>query len=839
MALAKGPPFRRLPSWGDFSKSMRLGTRDLIGGLLAVGFAVMIGYLAVTTSEGLRQLFVTSSHVDRLQEAISICKRGLGYFIIGNQYFLQPLRDCQADANDQLGQIRDLKGLSAAGLERHRIDRAVAAALSDVDKVVAAMEDGRLDEVGASLEMMRSKELMDAARESIAAFSDALAKATAELQTRQRYLHVTVTGVLVVLLAAAARLQAASQLSARRLAERLQLQRAIWSNAGDALFLYDVESHKIVDVNSQGCDLLGLPEEDIIGQDWKKFTPPHEIGRASMHIEKVGAKPQGAITGSLLRGDGKEVSVEATISAEIAMNGNRFAVSSFRNLTRREQALRDEAFRKAIEHTMPSGLAAINDMGEQTYVNKRVCEMLGFSQEELLGKHPPFAYWPPEEADRIKAVFQDALAGKIGSSGEEVTLMRKSGERFPAHILVARLTYARHPGWLAAVMDISDRKRTEAALEEVRRLEGIGQLAGQVAHDFNNLLTIITMNTAMIRLAHANDEDMARPLGAIADAAKRGASITRTLLSVARRQSLEPEAVELGAQLEELKLLFVATCGPGIVVTIDRPPSPLWVNVDLGSLSGALLNLVVNARDAMSGGGTLGLRLSSISLVDALSRPQCVLGSGTYAVIEVEDTGHGMSADVRRRAFEPFFSTKGRVGTGLGLAAVYGFARQSGGLAEIQSEPGRGTTVRVFIPVIKAPAQTAAPRKPDNAKTAAAYRVLCVDDEPDLLKALAQSLRLLGHSVTTAPDGETALTTFAAQEFDILLSDVLMPGMGGVALAEQAAKRDPRLAIALMTGFGMRPPEEGLPWEIIEKPFEPDAIESLFERVRSKSKTAD
>jgi len=379
-------------------------------------------------------------------------------------------------------------------------------------------------------------------------------------------------------------------------------------------------------------------------------------------------------------------------------------------------------------------------------------------------------------------------------------------------------------------MGVSERKRTEAMLEDARRLESIGQLAGQVAHDFNNLLTVISMNAAIVRTSQVDRPEQERPLAAIAEAAKRGTSITKSLLAVARKQSLKPEPVELGAHLKELKPLFVATCGPKIALVVDLPSEPVWISVDPGGLTGALLNLIVNSRDAMPSGGSVGLRVLTRSSAASTLRPNDPVQSGTYVVVEVWDTGHGMTPDVKRRAFEPFFSTKGRVGTGLGLPSVYGFARQSGGTAEIESEPGCGAKVRIFIPVISAPDQSYV--RPTIEKSAASHRILLVDDEPELLKALTTLLEAAGHTVTTAADGESALAILAAQEVDILLADILMPGMGGVALADRVAQRHPKVSIALMTGFGMRPPEEELPWDVIEKPFGPEVISALFARLK-------
>ena len=545
-----------------------------------------------------------------------------------------------------------------------------------------------------------------------------------------------------------------------------------------------------------------------------------------------------AISGLLQTSGGVAIPVEAAISAQIKINGSRLAVTSFRNLSAREQAMRDAAYREAMERTMPCGLAEVSDTGEQLYVNDRFCEMVGWQKDELIGKDPPFVYWPPDENAHIHTVMQNAISGAVIPAGHEVNLMHKSGRRFPVQILVSRVDYGSHHGTLGFIIDVSDRKRIEAALEEARRLEGIGQLAGQVAHDFNNLLTVITMHVAIARMSIGNNTDLEEPLVAMAEAAKRGNRITKSLLAVARKQLLTPELVEVGAQMVELKPLIVATCGPKIAFSFSLPSEPLWISVDPGGLTGALLNLVSNSRDAMPGGGTAGIRILTKTVASSTLGPSELLSTGRYVVIEVWDTGNGMTSAVRGRAFEPFFSTKGRVGTGLGLAAVYGFARQSGGLAEIESELGKGTKVRLLIPTVAASEQIPAPAIAEP-KTET-QKILIVDDELEIRKAIARLLEAAGHTVTTAADGERALVILETEEIDLLITDIIMPGIGGVALAERVAQSHPHVSIALMTGFGMREPEDELPWDVIEKPFGPDIIPNLLARLVAKrgAKTA-
>jgi PAS domain S-box-containing protein len=608
------------------------------------------------------------------------------------------------------------------------------------------------------------------------------------------------------------------------LQELAQFERAMWSNSGDALYVIDVESGLIIDANSRAADLTGLKREQMIGEKWSYFaldqiavpTPDSSDPDATRRLVKF----------SIYGTAGRKETVEASISKEIFLGGRRIAVYACRPRTSYDPQLTEGAFRKIIETSVPIGMAAITDDGEQIFVNANLCEMLGWQREELVAKRPPFEYWPPEHQDQLRAIFEQVIAGLIGPSGAEVTLMRRSGERFPARLLVCRSDHEGQPGWMTFIVDLTETKRFDSALEESRRLEGIGRLAGQVAHDFNNILAIIELNVSLAKRS-PDTTDLSQQLDTIRAATLRGARVTQALLSIARRQTLTMEPVEIGRQIVQLQPLFEAACGPDFDFTIESS-EPIWAKIDVSGFSSALLNLVINARDAMPDGGPIVISTAAVAITERDRWERPILEAGRYCAIEVRDAGHGMPPEVRNRAFEPFFSTKGEVGTGLGLPSVYGFSRQSGGSAEIESEPDRGTTVRLLIPTCPALATDSIGTSVQPVENNCPYNILIVDDEPELLTALGAALSAMGHGVTLAHDSATALAHIERRDFDILLTDVVMPGTSGLELAAAAAREQPDLPIVLMTGYGMWSDDEAPPWPTVLKPINLSLLQKIM-----------
>jgi signal transduction histidine kinase len=368
---------------------------------------------------------------------------------------------------------------------------------------------------------------------------------------------------------------------------------------------------------------------------------------------------------------------------------------------------------------------------------------------------------------------------------------------------------------------------SQAALYQSRKMEAIGQLTGGVAHDFNNLLTIIVGNIDLLESEAGSDERMQKLIATARRAAERGARLTAQLLAFARRQALRPETCNLNAAILELDILVKRALGESVAVRTDLNAA-LWpVNVDIAQFESALLNLAVNARDAMPEGGSLTIATRNEVLEEAAARAAEVQ-PGRYVVMSVSDTGTGMAPAVRERAFEPFYTTKevGK-GSGLGLSQLYGFVRQSGGYVALDSTPGGGTTVRLYLPVAsrEQPPAATEPAAPPPGKLRGSETVLVVEDDPGVLEVAVATLRDLGYRILVAHDGREALAFLERDEpIDLLFTDIVMPnGISGVALARAARKLRQDLKVLLTSGYTLQTasPEYGGAREfpVIGKPY--------------------
>jgi signal transduction histidine kinase len=350
------------------------------------------------------------------------------------------------------------------------------------------------------------------------------------------------------------------------------------------------------------------------------------------------------------------------------------------------------------------------------------------------------------------------------------------------------------------VSDVTDRKEADAQLAQSQKMDAIGQLTGGVAHDFNNLLTPIVGSLDLLRRRHKDDERTQRMIGGALQAAERAATLTQRLLAFARRQALQPKAVDIGALIDGLVDLMRRSLGPSIAVTIEIPRHLSSARVDPNQLELALLNLAINARDAMPGGGKLTLSVSEV-VVD--ERNLIGLAPDRYVRIAAIDTGVGMDRATLARATEPFFSTKGvGKGTGLGLSMVHGLAAQSGGTLRLTSEPGAGTSVELWLPATEEAAADTVENAAEPVVARRAAKVLLVDDEDLVRAATADMLRDIGYVVVEMASASQALSAIrSGVEADILVSDYLMPGMTGGQLISEIRASGNRMPALLVTGY--------------------------------------
>jgi PAS domain S-box-containing protein len=520
-----------------------------------------------------------------------------------------------------------------------------------------------------------------------------------------------------------------------------------------------------------------------------------------------------------------------------------------RDLTERraaEEELRrsEERFRLLIQSVSDYAIYMLDPSGIVSSWNPGAERFKGYTSEEIIGEH--FSRFYTEE-DRAAGVPARALrtAEQEGKFEAEGWRQRKDGSRFWASVVIdpIRASDGTLIGFAKITRDLTERRRSQEELEETRerffqsqKLEAVGKLTGGVAHDFNNLLSVIlgSLHLAQRRLAEGGD--VTRLIENSLKAAERGASLTQRMLAFARKQELQQENVDLPGLVRGMADMLQRTIGPRIEIDTHFPRTLSAVHADPRQLELVLMNLVVNARDAMPDGGTITIdaRGEEISNLAAGLRP------GDYVCLAVQDEGTGMDAQTLSRAVEPFFTTKGvGKGTGLGLPMAFGFAEQSGGKLAIDSKLGKGTRVELWLPV--ASAQSPGVRTPEAAAPARASEsrsILVVDDDPLVLANTVAMLEELGHGVTEASSGKEALRLLREGDADLLVTDYAMPGMTGDELALEAMAIRPEIQVLLVSGYAELPEDAGKGLERLAKPFTEDQLAAAVETVLNRSSKA-
>jgi two-component system cell cycle sensor histidine kinase/response regulator CckA len=464
-------------------------------------------------------------------------------------------------------------------------------------------------------------------------------------------------------------------------------------------------------------------------------------------------------------------------------------------------------------------------------VNRAVAESLGVAAEELV--NTPTARWYPDEA---REYYQDDL--EVISSGrpklgivEQIDLPGVGKRWFETAKLPQFDAEGKVSGIVVVSQDITDRKQLEDRLLQAQKLESIGRLAGGVAHDFNNLLTSIFGLIAVAQREVPTDSMAHEYLALLNLAAEGGANLTKQLLAFARRQIIEPQVIDLNALVLETSSLLQRVLGEDIEVRVELSSHGLRVKVDANQVSQLLLNLALNARDAMPRGGALSFQTADVLVDEARRRPLPDVTPGRYATLTVRDTGEGLSEEARAHLFEPFFTTKdfGK-GTGLGLAMCYGIVKQNGGHIGVDSKRGVGTTFSIYLPQLDAPLD-AVPSPRSSVPVQAGNETLLFVEDDDLVRHLAVTeLSSHGYRLIVASNGEEALKAAAehAGEIHLLITDVIMPRMGGVELARAFRKTRPRTPVLYISGYTHEALADGV--QLLRKPFAHDV---LMARVRA------
>ena len=470
-------------------------------------------------------------------------------------------------------------------------------------------------------------------------------------------------------------------------------------------------------------------------------------------------------------------------------------------LLRRNGRYRQSLFAKAFRSSPLSITISTLSEGRYVDVNHAFLQMLGYERRDVIGRTSvELGVWAdPAERGR--------LLDRIGSSGpgkgQHTKLRTSTGEIREANVTAEIIDLDGAPCVLAVTQDVTEAKRLENQLRQSQRMGAVGRLAGGVAHDFNNILTVIMGYSELASFRLGSAHEVYRHLVEIKLAAERAASLTRQLLAFSRQQVLYPRILDLNSVVNNLTQMLLRMIGEDISLSF-KPGATGYIKADHGQIEQILMNLVVNARDAMPQGGVIAIETSSIDLADGYVDSHLSVRPGRYVLLSVSDTGCGMDEKTVSQIFEPFFTTKGPgQGTGLGLSTVYGIVKQSDGYIWVYSEVGRGTTFKLYFPEHPSGAQTPADSAPMIDLVVATETVLVVEDDEALRKLITALLASSGYKVLDAGNGEAALQLVQGSDehIDLLLTDMLMPGMSGVELSAQLRKIRPHLKILLMSGY--------------------------------------
>ena len=613
------------------------------------------------------------------------------------------------------------------------------------------------------------------------------------------------------------------------------------------MWVFETATQRITDVNRAAVERYGYTREEFLAMRLTDLHPPEDVACRDAALACLTAAEGTTHSGRHRKKDGTIIDVEA-IGRPLGdpMPGMRIVLAN--DVTDRvaaERALQatNEKLRTLID-LAPQAIVAVDLDWLTTGWNRAAEQMFGWTAEEVLGRQLP--YIPPDIMELFR-LRQGIQTQESGIAGAETRRLRKDGTVIDVLISTAVLrdAHGAPSGFIGIINDITESKRLEAQLRQAQKMEAVGQLAGGVAHDFNNLLTGIKCNTTFLLEAMEPADPRCVDVLEIDGAATRAATLTRQLLAFSRKQVLQPVVLDPNSLIADLEKMLRRLVPESIQHTLQLHPETGRVLADAGQLEQVIINLVVNARDAMPQGGTLTIGTTCVQLTDdpACWRHEGTLVPGEYVVISVSDTGCGMDRATQERIFEPFFTTKptGR-GTGLGLSTVYGIIKQSNGYLWVYSEPGKGSTFRIYLPRVDQPvAVAAAVREPEaQASPRGSERILIVEDDAAIRSAVSRMLVSQGYTVLTAANAEDALTVSDQRdgELDLVLTDVVMPGISGPALVERlaahAAEHGRQVRALFMSGYPRSHItresilEPGM--ELLEKPF---SLEQLATRVRA------
>jgi hypothetical protein len=628
--------------------------------------------------------------------------------------------------------------------------------------------------------------------------------------------------------------------------------RELFELAPNGYLTTDVDG-RVAEVNRAAEAIFGRTRDDLAGISLSTFVPEAERGRFRARIEALRSGRAERIQDWQITFETDAASFDAEVTVGAVADAAGGEVSSLvwlvRDVTERKQAeerLRDRerqlkrtrnelrgalAWSRAVLDSAVDGIVTINESGAVESVNPSAEKMFGYRADELVGENVGLLMPSPhrEEHDGFLRRYLDSGEKRIIGIGREVVGRRKDGSEFPLDLAVAEFFHDDRRAFVGILRDVTERHRLEEQFRQAQKMEAVGRLAGGVAHDFNTLLGSIMGYSEMLLDGLAADHPLRRAAEQIHRGAGRGAALTRHLLAFSRHQVLQPRVLDLGALIADMDDMLRRLIGADVELVHSGEAVLGPVRVDAAQFEQAIMNLVVNARDAMPRGGRLTITTQNVEIGEDEAARKEVPAAGPYVLVAMSDTGCGMDEETRHRLFEPFFTTKERgKGTGLGLSTVYGFVKQSHGAITVKSAAGRGTTFRIFLPrVDDEPVLTAEQEPAPAGTTTGTETVLLVEDDDMFRDLLREILEASGYRVlaTGEPTEALALSRDHGGPLHLVVTDMVMPGMTGVELVDRLLEENPEMKVLLMSGYTGEDLEQrgasgdGVPF--LQKPFSP------------------
>jgi len=593
--------------------------------------------------------------------------------------------------------------------------------------------------------------------------------------------------------------------------------RTVLDTAVDGIILINAAGSVLM--FNKACEtLFGYNAEEVVGQNVKMLMPSPFQEEHDRYLDNYQRTKEAKIIGigrevTGLRKDGTTFPMDLSVG-ESTQDGEAIFVGVIHDLTERKQAekaLRDSAERiRAVVETAVDGVILIDSHGTIRMFNPACEKLFGYTAAEALGKNVKLLMPDPyqREHDSYLKNYRETGEARIIGIGREVTGLRKDGTTFPMDLSVGEATQDGESIFAGIVHDLTEKQKTQEQLIQAQRMESVGQLSGGIAHDFNNLLTVIIGNAELLTESLTSQPELTKLSNMIGAAGSRGADLTQRLLAFSRQQTLEPVEIDCNHFISSMEEILHRALREDIEV-LTFLEDKLWsAFADAAQLEAAILNLAINAQDAMPRGGTLTISSANIPLDEIYQEHHPEVPPGRYVMVAVTDDGEGMRPDVVEKAFEPFFTTKEvGEGSGLGLSMIYGFIKQSNGHVSIYSEPGLGTTVRMYLP-----ASNELPSTEDFTKEELAAvtphgsgTVLVVEDDPFVRTFAVATLESLGYEAISATDGHDAITKLTGHKpIDVLFSDIVMPGgLNGLDLAEKSRDLKPNIRVLLTSGYSL------------------------------------